>query len=314
MTAFQAAGVPRILAVMLLLSLSARYVAAEEGWLVSLEKAKEQAAKEGKDILMEFTGSDWCPPCKALHSKVLVTDVFMTEVPKQFVLLKLDNPRDKSHQTEEEQAQYKELSAKFAVRGVPTVMLADAQGRPYTQKVGYGGTPAEDYVKELSDSSKIRAERDELLAKADKAEGAEKAKLLDQAISAIGTDLAFVAYKDLVDQVVELDADNQLGLKNKYGLTSALAELKNSRSVNPEEMLAKVDALISEYSPQGEQLQELMLMKGSLQYRTDKDAAKATLEAALKVAPDTKTGKQIEQILERVFKPAEPKAADGENN
>ena len=49
---------------------------AEEGWLVSFEKAKQQAAKEGKPILMEFTGSDWCPPCKALHKNVLVKDDF----------------------------------------------------------------------------------------------------------------------------------------------------------------------------------------------------------------------------------------------
>ncbi|SVD37720.1 uncharacterized protein METZ01_LOCUS390574, partial [marine metagenome] len=38
---------------------------AEEGWLVDFAKAKAQSAKEGKPILMEFTGSDWCPPCKA---------------------------------------------------------------------------------------------------------------------------------------------------------------------------------------------------------------------------------------------------------
>ena len=83
---------------------------AEEGWLVSFEKAKQQAAKEGKPILMEFTGSDWCPPCKALHKNVLVKDDFKNEMPKHFVLLKLDNPRDKSKQTPEEIEQYKELS------------------------------------------------------------------------------------------------------------------------------------------------------------------------------------------------------------
>ncbi len=32
---------------------------AAEGWVVDFEKAKAQAAKEGKSILMEFTGSDW---------------------------------------------------------------------------------------------------------------------------------------------------------------------------------------------------------------------------------------------------------------
>ena len=43
---------------------------AGEGWLIDAEKAKEQAKKEGKAILMDFTGSDWCPPCKQLKSKV----------------------------------------------------------------------------------------------------------------------------------------------------------------------------------------------------------------------------------------------------
>ena len=77
------------------------------GWLVDFEKAKAQAAKEEKSILMEFTGSDWCPPCKALHKNVLIKDVFKQEMPKHFILLKLDNPRDKSKQTPEEIAQYK---------------------------------------------------------------------------------------------------------------------------------------------------------------------------------------------------------------
>ena len=35
---------------------------AADGWLVDFEKAKAQAAKEGKSILKEFTGSDSCPP------------------------------------------------------------------------------------------------------------------------------------------------------------------------------------------------------------------------------------------------------------
>ena len=104
---------------------------ADEGWVVDFEKAKAQAAKEGKSILMEFTGSDWCPPCKSLHANVLSKDVFKTEMPKNFVLLKLDSPRDKSKQTPEEIEQYKVLSAKYGIQGVPTIFLADAKGRPY---------------------------------------------------------------------------------------------------------------------------------------------------------------------------------------
>ena len=52
----------------------------EEGWLVDFAKAKAQSAKEGKPILMEFTGSDWCPPCKALHKNVLTSDIFRKQI------------------------------------------------------------------------------------------------------------------------------------------------------------------------------------------------------------------------------------------
>ena len=75
---------------------------AADGWLVDFEKAKAQAAKEGKSILMEFTGSDWCPPCIQLEKNVLSQEAFKTGAPKNFILLKLDSPRDKSKQTPED--------------------------------------------------------------------------------------------------------------------------------------------------------------------------------------------------------------------
>ena len=85
----------RILAVALVLGVFAvqtpETFAAEEGWLVSFEEAKAAAAKEKKTIFMEFTGSDWCPPCIALAKNVLTQEAFKTQAPKNFVLLKLDN-------------------------------------------------------------------------------------------------------------------------------------------------------------------------------------------------------------------------------
>ena len=99
---------------------------AADGWLVDFEKAKAQAAKEGKSILMEFTGSDWCPPCIQLEKNVLSQEAFKTGAPKNFILLKLDSPRDKSKQTPKEIEQYQVLSKQYAVQGVPTIFLTDA--------------------------------------------------------------------------------------------------------------------------------------------------------------------------------------------
>ena len=117
-----------VLASVALLS-SASVFGAEEGWLVDFNAAKEQAAKEGKEIFMEFTGSDWCPPCISFKKKVLDTEVFKTAAPEGYVLLKLDSPRDKSKQSPEESEQYKKLSAEYKITGVPTVILA-AQDDP----------------------------------------------------------------------------------------------------------------------------------------------------------------------------------------
>ncbi len=277
--------------------------------MVDFEKAKAQAAKEGKSILMEFTGSDWCPPCKALHKNVLIKDVFKTEMPKSFVLLKLDSPRDKSKQTPEEIEQYKVLSAKYGVKGVPTIFLADAKGRPYYETVGYSGDPADKYVANLKEQIATLAKRDAAFAKAEKASGAEKAKLLADGLSLVNDEMALKTYGDVVSQIIELDADNKAGLKAKFeGLKNSVgfkAELeaatRGSRD-KPEETLAAIDKLIAEKEPTGEALQEAVFSKSAILFQTDKAKAKELLLEAQKLAPESETGKRIDGILEQFFK------------
>ena len=291
-------------------------VAAEEvHWETDYDVALAKAGATGRFVFMNFTGSDWCPPCKALHAKVLSKDVFKVEAPKNFILLKLDNPRDKSHQTVEEQAQYRKLSAQYKITGVPTVILADEQGRPYHRQVGYSGDPAEKWVGDLAAKSKILAERNEFLSKADQADGVERAKLLDQAISLIDSELAIGTYKDTIAEIIKLDADGAAGLKPKYEGAVQTAEIKSElqkiqqtlRNSTPEDVLAKVNALLEEKKPTGEGLQQALYLKSMITYRTDKDAAKVILLEARAAAPTSKmaTG-QIDRVLQQVFK-VEPK-------
>ena len=280
-----------------------------EGWLVDFEKAKAQAAKEGKSILMEFTGSDWCPPCKSLAENVLTKDVFKKEVPKDFVLLKLDNPRDKSKQTPEEIEQYKTLSKKYGIQGVPTIFLADAKGRPYWQTVGYSGDPADKYVANLKDQLKTLAKRDAAFAKASEASGSEKAKHIADGLSLVSSELALNTYSDEVAEIIKLDANNEAGLKSKYeSLKNSVvfkADLENVMRTggdDPKAVLAAIDKLIEEKKPTGEARQEALFYKGSIYFRDDKAKAKATLLEAQKLAPASDTGKRITGILDRFFK------------
>eukprot|EP01009_Symbiontida_sp_KSa7_P003422 NODE_1828_length_540_cov_869.580448_g1483_i0.p2 GENE.NODE_1828_length_540_cov_869.580448_g1483_i0~~NODE_1828_length_540_cov_869.580448_g1483_i0.p2 ORF type:complete len:65 (+),score=7.38 NODE_1828_length_540_cov_869.580448_g1483_i0:91-285(+) len=40
-------------------------------WLTNFDEAKKVAATEQKNILMVFSGSDWCVPCMKLEKKYL---------------------------------------------------------------------------------------------------------------------------------------------------------------------------------------------------------------------------------------------------
>ncbi|MBT4691726.1 MAG: thioredoxin family protein [Planctomycetaceae bacterium] len=282
-----------------------------EGWVRSFAEAKELAAKEGKSILMEFTGSDWCQPCKALHKNVLGTDAFKNEITKDFILLVLDNPRDKTLVSDAEQEQYKKLSAQYKVTGVPTVFLADAEGKPYHKQVGYGGDPAEKWVANARGKVKVLAQRDEFFAQASEAKGIERAKLLEKAISEIDQAIRLSLYGDTVSEIVSLDAENTAGLKSKYeGLQQAeqfkgkLAEIRStSRAKQPEEVIAAIDELIKTAKPTGAALQEAVFFKSAVLFGSgDKDGAKALLLQAQKLAPNTATGQRIPNIIEANFK------------
>jgi thioredoxin-related protein len=278
---------------------------AEEGWLVSFEKAKELAAKEGKPILMEFTGSDWCPPCKALHKNVLVKDVFKKEMPKHFVLLKLDNPRDKSKQTPEEIEQYKKLSKEYKITGVPSILLADTGGKVFYRTSGYGGQDCKVWVDDMVAKTAIP----EALEDANTAKGLERAKLLDKALSLMGSDAASQRKED-INEIITLDAKNKAGLKAKYESIMVATEIKDSmqaimrgnRGAKPEEVIAKLDQLIKEKAPKGEALQEVLFGKSNLYFRAnDKAKAEKLLHEAKKLAPDSKIGKRIDGILKQYF-------------
>ena len=291
--------------------------AAGEGWLVDFEQAKELAAKENKDILIEFTGSDWCPPCKALQQNVLSQAVFKNAAPKNFILLFVDNPRDKSHQSAAEQTQYKELAQQYKVTGVPTVFLADAQGRPYAKQVGYSGQKAPAYVAMLTEKIKARETRDLFLAKAEKAEGVEKAQFLHRAVRLIDVGLLLTTYKETIEEIMALDADNAAGLKNQYATKIQLESLKSSlRIAGPDATLKRVETLLTEMKPQGLDLQEALFLKAQLIYGNDREGCKQTLLAAHQAAPQSDTAKNIRRILLQVFKTtvdAQPKSAADES-
>lgn len=127
---------------------------AYEGWLTDLAAGRTQAAAEGKALVVEFTGSTWCPPCKALHAEVLTTPEFAAWA-RDKVLVKLDYPRASERTLEKVAADpalatLMRLKEEFDVPGFPTMFVFDAQGKELAKVVGYGrGDGPEKYLAQL---------------------------------------------------------------------------------------------------------------------------------------------------------------------
>lgn len=100
-----------------------------EGWHTDLDKAMELAKKEKKAVLVEFTGSDWCPPCIAMRKNVFSKKEFVEQASKQFVLVELDFPRG----NEELKKKNDPHAKKFKIEGFPTVILLDQEGKEFTR-------------------------------------------------------------------------------------------------------------------------------------------------------------------------------------
>lgn len=122
--------------------------AAELQWHTDLAKAKEKAAAENKQILINFTGSDWCGFCIKLQKEVFSKPEFAEFANKQLVLVELDFPRNKE-QSAELKAANKKLQEQYKVSGFPTLILLDSHGKKTGEMVGYGGGGLDAVLKKL---------------------------------------------------------------------------------------------------------------------------------------------------------------------
>lgn len=100
-------------------------------WLGDFNTAKQEAAKNHKLILINFSGSDWCGPCIRERKEILETPAFETFATEHLVLVRADFPRQKKNQLSKEQ---QKLNAALADRynadgKFPYTLLVDENGK-----------------------------------------------------------------------------------------------------------------------------------------------------------------------------------------
>lgn len=272
-----------------------------EGWVSDFSAAKKQAAEANEDLLVDFTGSDWCGWCIKLNEEVFSHDEFKAGVKDKFVLVEIDFPKDKSKLSEETQKQNAELGGKYGVQGYPTILLCDASGKPYAS-TGYQQGGPDAYVKHLDELREKKALRDKAFASAEKAEGVEKAKSLVTALKAMDLTDAMVAnfYGDVAEQIKAADPDDETGftLAAESKAKAAAFESKLRGFAEKQDFdgaLAFVESSLKEGGFGPDEKQQMILTKASILAQQGKfdDAIKAVDEGKA-AAPESKMIPAIE--------------------
>lgn len=107
-------------------------------WQTSYDDAVKLAKKKKKPLLVFFTGSDWCGPCKMLHADLFENEEFITLANKKLILYKADFPRNGgSVVTPEQKLKNSELQSKYGVGGFPTVIVLNSKNEVIGKQVGY---------------------------------------------------------------------------------------------------------------------------------------------------------------------------------
>ncbi len=124
---------------------STSFAKAPKGWETDIEAAFKIAKKENKAVMLEFTGSDWCPPCIMMSKKVFSKEEFLKAASKNYVLVHLDFPEGDPELKKKNQP----LFEKYQVEGFPTVILLEANGKEFSRFFAMEYPSIESFVERL---------------------------------------------------------------------------------------------------------------------------------------------------------------------
>jgi len=216
-------------------------------WLQDFERAKQVAMTEHKDILIAFDGSDWCGWSVRMAEEIFLDSNFNRLIGSRFVLVFVDFPRGAAALRRVQDADRNEkLKEFFEVEGFPTLILTDAQGRPYGRD-GYTEGGIHGFLKRINQWQSVRQKRDQLLSAVNNATGRQQLEAMSDAIELLD-DLDMLHYysdslRTFTSIAIAQDPKNEYGVYEQVFLMRWFAELKKIDEDDAEKMRWLVGAL-----------------------------------------------------------------------
>lgn len=109
----------------------------ELNWMPTYKDALKESKQSKKPVLIYFTGSDWCAPCKVLDNELFHTEKFKLLSETDLVLLEVDIPRRKDLIEPDKMSENLYLQRKYRVKSFPTLLMVNHRGKKIAEKTGY---------------------------------------------------------------------------------------------------------------------------------------------------------------------------------
>ena len=138
--------------ILLLLSLST-LISARAQVEPDPEKAFRQARQSGRQILLVFSGSDWCLPCIRFEKNILTDSAFRDFAGKRFVILEADFPQRKKIPAPM-RSQYEALAGQFNAEGAFPKIVLLTPDKTLLAVLPYTGQSPADFIGEVRKSLK----------------------------------------------------------------------------------------------------------------------------------------------------------------
>ena len=116
-------------------------------WESNWSDAAALAEKKHQNVVLVFSGSDWCAPCIKLDKSIWQSSEFQDYAKDHWTMLRVDFPRKKANQLPEEQKNKNALLAeKYNKNGYfPLVLVLDPNGNILGQ-TGYKNISVKEYI------------------------------------------------------------------------------------------------------------------------------------------------------------------------
>lgn len=269
----------------LALALASPTLAASDGWFEEFDAAQTVARREGRDLLIDFGGSDWCAPCKWLKDRIASKPEFIAAAGKHFVLLDIDDLRRRdSKMPAGRKERYQALQKRYGIETFPSVVMTTPDGLPYARTT---------YLPDINEPAAYWAHLDPLrqrgatlaaaLKKATALDGPARAAALVDGLGVVPAGFVTRFYGERVDEIRRLDPADRTGYLAFLAGRAAIDGVheRSGGHGQPDTVtLAELDALLAAGKLRGESLQELHVLRALKQMAAaDYAAAVASLDA-----------------------------------